>query len=316
MALKYIMDKVAADLGIEQDDASERAVLVDKINEAARDLYSRPDVPISLMECYVRATANKEIALPPFVGELRAIRPGCKDFCSDKWELHTMFPRYNRVEWVNIWKNWRVKGYVPVAIEWTNTAPGTIIYPEIDTDLIITIIGSTDNSNRATDSITMTTASKVWTKSFNNILKISKNKLTTYDVILEDAEGDECAIIYADQLEARYMLADVSEFPNWQCNCEDGTSVMEILYKPILPVMKEDTDFFPVDGFDDVLVIMTKMLYTELEEGKEQRAILMGEKARQLTNQFTQNKTGNIPKRLAFRGRKFIDHSGDGGFYR
>lgn len=308
MSLLQILTEVARKTGVDLTNAGQRGILVDEVNKAAREVYRHKDIPVSLKEVYIRATPNKELALPPFVGELRAIRSGCKDYCTQKWELHTMYPRYNKVEWVNQWKNWRKKGTSPVGIEWLTTAPGTITYPVVDNELTITIVGETANSNKATDNIVMSATSRPWTKTFLNINRIAKNKITEYDVILSDADGNECAIIYADQLESRYQLVDVSEYPTSYgcCTCDDGTNIMELLYKPILPYMSLDTDFFPVDGFDDAIIVKTLQLLTEDEEGKEQRAILMDAKAERLINEASDDKNGHISRKISFKRNPFF----------
>ncbi len=315
MSLGYILEEVSREMGINLSDTRERARLVAHVNKAAKEIYALPDaqLPVQLKEVFVRVTANKELALPPFVGEMRAIRSGCTDYCTDKWELRTMLPRYNKAEWEQQWKNWRHKGYRPVAIEWLNTAPGTITYPVADSSVIVTIQGETENSQNAIDNVTLSATSTSWTKTFSEIKRISKNKVTSYDVVLTDAEGNEFAIIYADQLEARYLLVDVSQYPtNNCCACSDGTYIMEVLYKPYLPVMYNDEDFFPVDGFDDILALATIQLLTEKEEGKEQRAMLMHEKKKMLIRNQAQDKTGNLQKRITFKGnRQFGNHGGN-----
>lgn len=307
MSFGYILNKVAAEKGWNISDSSYRILLTDKINEAARELYRYEDLPVSLKEVFIRTSSNVELALPPFVGELRAIRQGCKDFCSDRWVLHDLVPRYNQQEWTNLWKKWRIKSYVAVAAEFNNTAAGTIVYPVVDDELIITFVGDTANSNRAIDNITMDAATKPWTKTFNNIARIAKNKVTDYDVIIKDADSNEIAIIYADQLESRYLLVDVSQFPTTiNCSCGDGTYIMEILYKPILPKLSNDEDFFPVDGFDDILVNWTLELLTKKEEGKEQRAFLGREEVKILINEITQDKVGATVRKITFKRNPFM----------
>ena len=312
MALGNILTEVARKSGVDLTDTGERNILIDEVNKAAREIYRRSDLPVVLQEVYVRATPNKELALPPFVGEIRAIRQGCKDYCTDKWELHSMYPRYNKDEWINQWKNWRVKGSVPIGIEWTETAPGTITYPVIDNDLVISLVGETANSNRAIDQITVSATSVNWTKTFLNITRVAKNKITDYNVVLTDAAGDECAIIYADQLESQYRVVDVSEYPETLlgcCSCSDGTSIMEVLYKPILPYMYNDDDFFPVPGFDDAIIVKTLQLLTEDEEGKEQRAILMDAKAERLVKEITGDKEGHIKRKMNTKRNPFFKNN-------
>ena len=310
MSFGYILNTVASDLGVDLTNANERALLVSRANQAAREVYRKRDLPVVLKECYIRATSNRELALPPFIGELRAIRQGRTDYCLPQWNLHSMYPRYNKAPWTDMWHNWRDKGFAPIAIEWLNTSPGTIVYPAADSDLVITIVGETENSNRAVDNITVTGTEIRWTKTFLNITRIAKNKVTDYNVILEDADGNECAIIYADQLEAQYKIVDVSQFPDsaWGCcSCSDGTAVMEVLYKPILPWLFLDTDKFPVDGYDDVIVVKTKQLFAEQEQGQEQRAILMDAKADKLIREITEDKEGHLKKRINYGKNKYYD---------
>jgi hypothetical protein len=310
MSFGYILNTVAADVGIDLTNANERALLVSKANQAAREVYRSRDLPVALKEVFVRSTPNKEIALPPFIGELRAIRSGCADehYCTPKWNLHSQYPRYTKVPWEDLWHNWRDKGRTPIAIEWLNTAPGNIIYPAADAELTITIVGETSNSNRAVDNIVVSGTEVAWTKTFLNITRIAKNKVTDYNVILEDADGNECAIIYADQLEASYKIVDVSMYPTWDCcTCDDGTSIMEVLYKPILNLMSADTDTFPVDGFDDVIIVKTKQLIAEQEQGQEERAILMDGKAARMIKEISADKTGHLKKRISYGPNPYYD---------
>lgn len=314
MSLGYILNTVAADCGITLD-TNTRAYLLSKVNEAAREVYRRRDLPIALKEVYIRATANRELALPPFVGELRAVRAGCNSYCTNRWQLTSLYPRYNKEPWAEAWNRWRDKGVSPVAIEWENTAPGTITYPVEDEDLTITIVGETTNSNRAVDNIVVSATSVNWSKTFLNITRIAKNKITDYNVVLSDADGNECAIIYADQLEASYKLVDVSEYPSTgmgEATCPDGTQIMELLYKPILPILSADTDTFPVPGCDDMLIIKTKQLLAEQAPGQEQRAILMDQKADKLARELVDDRTGHIKKKMTIKKSSYLDICYDG----
>ncbi len=303
MSLKYIFTRVASDAGVQPDSNPEqKARLLDIINQAAVEVYENKDLPISLKELYLRANSNKELALPPIVGELRAIRSTLRN---DVWELHDIRPRYQAQDWQNEWKNWIIKGYSCFQTELTNVAPGTITYPVVDEDLEITFVGVTSNSNRAVDTIVMDAVSKNWTKSFIDLIAIRKNKITDYNVTITDADGNEMATLFADQLESRYVIVDVSKYPSLRC-CPDGTFIMEVLYKPRLARMEHDEDTFPVDGFDDVIVLKANQLILEKLEGKEQRAILAYNKVNEQIKKKTEDKTGTIQKRINFKPNKLL----------
>lgn len=298
MPLEYILRQVERKSGMTGSDAGQRAMLLDVINEAAKEIYEKKDLPGCLRECYVRASTNKELALPSFIGELRAVR---STLWNDIFRLQDMRPRYHNRDWENSWKSWRVKGYSPIHTEITNAAPGTITIPTADSSLTVTITGETVDSSRVVDTITMSDTSVAMTKSFTAIRSIVKNKVNDENVTVLDADDNEISTIYADQKEARYLIIDVSAYPNWD-SCPEN--VMEVLYKERLPRMENDYDIFPVDGFDDAIVIKTIQLLTEGEEGKEQRALLMEAKVDAIVERKTNDKTGTYQRKLGFKDQK------------
>ena len=299
MSLAYILRRVCSETGITDPESNpeQKARILDIINVAAIEVYENRDLPISLKELYLRANSNKEIALPSFVGELRAIRQS-DDYQRD-WKLFDIRPRYQNEAWNNLWRNWRIKGYSAYQNEIVNAAPGLITCPVADSTIIITLAGETTISNRAVETVTLSSVSQPWTKSFLDIKSIKKNKVTDYNITLLDADNNELATIFADQLESRYIIVDISQYPNLSC-CLDGTYIMEVLYKPRLSRLERDDDSFPVDGFDDVIVLKTKQLIAEAQPGNEQRAILAHQKVEEQIRKKTEDKIGTLQKRIKF----------------
>lgn len=309
MALDYILRRVRSETGMTEEN--QRAYLVDKINEAADELWESKDLPVVLKECCVRANSDRQLALPAFVGELRAIRGACSDDIDyhARFSLKDIRPKYVETEWKRLWNNWRIIGEAPTCIEITETAPGEVIVEEADDELEITITGSTASSNRVSEVITMTSGTMEWTKSFMDIVSIRKNKTSETDVLINDAAGNELSIIYSDQLEAKFLIVDISRYPySGHCQCPDGSYVTEVLYKPRRPHFQEDTDVFPLVGYDDVIVLKTKQLLAEEEEGKETRALLMHEKAKMLIDQKVQDKTSVTKKGLTWGRNPLMQH--------
>lgn len=321
MSLGYILKRVEADAGISSPDLNpeQRDWLVDIVNEAAGEIYDEEDLPLALQECYIKPTSGTRISLPPFVGEIRAIRS--KRY-NDLWKLSDIRARYNSTDWPEKWNKGRVIGILPIAVEVTNEAPGSVNVAAADPTLVVTLTGQTDVSNNDVDSITCTDLKVDGQKSFTSFRAISKNKIIHQDVIIKDADGQEIAIIYADQKESRYLLMDISKHPNIS-DCADGTFVMEVLFKPRLPQLYFDEDTFPVPDFDDVVILRTRQLLAELKPGQEQRAILMFQKGQRKINKKTDNRDGTIEKRLGWernplhglyrRGRFF--HRGSSHWY-
>lgn len=298
MSLYNILRKVRSDSGMNSPllNVEQNAQLIDKINEAADEIYSMKDLPVTLQEVYVRATNDQRISLPPFVGEIRAIRSVEYD---NQWTLHDLRPRYNSLDWPNKWNKARIIGEFPTKDEEENIAPGTINYPVVDATLTVTIVGETANSNRGIDSIIQTGVSTVWIKTFTAIRAIRKNKITDYNVVINNADGEEIAVIYADQLESRYLVLDISMYPNIQ-TCDDGIIVFEVLFKPRLNRMENDEDSFPVSGYDDIIALRTKQLLLEDQEGKEAQAILKYEKSKVRLKEKTEDKVGTTEHMLQF----------------
>lgn len=306
MGLDYIIRRVAKYAGMTayNTNLAQRAVLLDIINQAADEIYSRGDLPIQLREVYIRSTSNKELTLPTFVGELRAIR---SSFWNDKWELQSMAQRYMQSEWKTTWKNWRIVGESPVNADIANASPGTIEIAAADPTVVVTLVGETNDSNRAKETVILSSTSVAWTKSYFSYLRIYKNKITDTNIILKDNAGLELAILYADQLESRYLIVDVSQYPDLTgSECPDGTYAMEVLYKPRRNILYYDEDCFPLDGYDNIIVLKAKQILTEDEEGKEDRAFLMHQKSEMRLTQTIEDKSGPIQKRVRFKRNSML----------
>jgi hypothetical protein len=313
MNLAYILRRVESSAGISSPELNpeQRDWLVDIINEAAEEIYQEKDLPLAPKEVDVRITSDYRIALPPFVGELRALRT--KRY-NDKWTLADIRTRYNTVDWPEKWNKVRYISIDPIATEITNTAPGTIEVAEADADLVISITGETDDSNNACDTITMDAVSKSWTSNFNVIKSITKNIITRQNVVISDADDQEIAVIYADQREARYAIVDISAYPAIQ-ECADGTFVMEVLYKPRLPYLYYDEDTFPIPDFANTVVLRTKQLLAEDKPGQEERALLMFKKSERKIAKMSNNRTGTEQTKLSRPRNPFYGYFRRRGYY-
>lgn len=298
MPLSYILRRVSAEAGISNPtlNTEQKAALLDIINQAAEEVYENKDLPVSLLETYLKADSNKELALPSYIGELRAVR---STLWNDSWKLQDIRPRYQSRDWEDMWNSWRLKYYSPVQLEITNSAPVTIIYPVIDTALNITIIGETTQSNRTIETKSITATSLVSTNSFLSFTRIAKSKVTDYNVTIKNADAVELAVIYADQLESRYAIVDVSQYPDLTC-CSDGTYIVEVLYKPRLARLEKDEDSFPVDGMDNLIIAKSKQILAENEEGAETRALMVDQKIKDTIKRKTEHKLGTFQKKMKF----------------
>lgn len=280
--LSYILRRVKAQAGINalELNPEQRAFLLDYINEAASELWESTDLPGSLQEVFVNATPRGRISLPAFVGKLRAVRH-CKH--NGFIKLVDIRSRYVGQDWVEKWNKFRVISTGPLANEITNAAPLQYRYPEANSDVSVTVHGSTESSNNASETITMTSAVMNGTVNFVEIRSISKEEPSEYNLSIVDVNGNDLSLIYADQRIPEYITIDISAYPNWQSCCAGGEYAIEVLYKQKLPLFLNDTDEFPVADYDDIIVLKTKQLLAEEQEGQEERAALMYAKAKDKT---------------------------------
>lgn len=278
MPLAYILRRVQSAAGISSPDlnAEQNSLLLDIINEAADEIYTELDLPLVLREVTVQVDNEYRICLPAFVGKIRAIRD---TRFNGLWSLRDVRPRYTQVDWPEKWDKFRYIGESAVVREPANATPGTLEIHAVDAEAIVSLVGQTEYSNREVNSVTMDAVEKSWTTSYLEINAIRKNKITNHNIEVYDSDGNEIALLYADQLESLYQVVDVSQYPNIS-DCSDGTFFMEVLYKPRLPRMENDNDAFPVSGYDDAIVLKAKQLIAEDEKGGEQRALLMHEKTK------------------------------------
>lgn len=303
MPLDWILTKVASDYGASNLDGNPdvKALLIDVINEAAEEVYEQKDLPGCLREVFIRTQSDTELALPYFVGELRAMREAETQI---PWSFIDLRPRYHEYNWKHEWKSWRLKGTSALQLGITVATPPILKIPVSNNDLTVTVVGSTVNAARVIEATVMDNTTIELDNAFTEINSITKNILGNHNVSVEDSEENVLSEITNDVLEARYVIVDVSRYP-WS-----GTSgdcfIMEVLYKLKLKRLENLDDVFPVEGFDKVIAIKALQILTEGQEGKEDRALLMDAKATRLINQKLEHKEGTTNKLIQFKPNKLL----------
>jgi hypothetical protein len=251
-----------------------------------------------LRELYLRTESDTELALPHFVGELRAVR---EQESRIPWNLLDLRPRYHVANWKHEWNNWRIKGTSPLQLGITVATPPIAKIAVADDDLEVTILGSTTSQARVKETVTMDDTEKEFTKAFTDIFSITKNILGDHNVTIEDSEENELSVIPNDVLESRYVIVDISQYPYTTTVVDSDCYIMEVLYKMKLKRMENLDDVFPVEGFDNVIILKARQLLAEGQEGKEERALLMDSKATRLIDRKTEHKEGTTTKHINFK---------------
>ena len=312
MAFDYILRRVASEAGLSNLlNTEQQTHIVDIINEAAEDLYETQDLPGCEREILLRVPSNMMIALPPYIGEPRAFRQRSANTDSeyhDLWRAFGMRSRYveSAVSWSQSWKSFRRKGYSPIQRNLSNAAQLTLTIPTAESTAVITVTGSTAESNRVSEDVTMSATSVATINSFVSIERIGAASLRTGNVTISDADGNVLAILYNDRLYTRYLILDVSRFPR-QGGLTDGSFLMEMLYLEPLRRMENAGDTFPVDGFDTIIVNRALELLAERVDGQEKRALLLNAKVTGLINKKVGSKDADLEKPIEFKANPLHD---------
>jgi len=276
MPVKYILAQAGNKMGLNPADTRQRAVLLRFLNEAAAELYTQSDMVGSMVEQCFKVNGDQTIALPDYVGQLRAVR----EFNSQiPWHINQMRPRYNTNNWKDMWRNWRIKGQQTLMRSIRNEGPLIITVDTVETpSLIITVAGLTDTASNLTENVTMSATSVSTVNSFNDVTLACKDRINNYDVLVTDIDGMVLTIIPNNRLEASYLIIDVSTLPWSTVSNSKQDHYVEILYKKSLPWLYNDGDEFPARGCDNILVNKILQLWAE-EQGKADMAAAYDQKA-------------------------------------
>lgn len=277
MSLGYILKQVGVKMGLSPAAADQRATLLRFVNEATAELYTQSDMDGSLLEQVWRVNGDQTIAVPAYVGQIRAMREADTMIA---WHLNQARPRYNTSNWQDMWRNWRMKGLGPLHTSVRNQSVVTVTVGNVETPPIsVTISGSTPTASRINEVLVMDALTKTTTNPYNDIVQFSKDRANNYDVVMTDVDGLELSVIRNDMLEAQYQIIDVSLCP-W-LNIATGTldHYLEVLFKRALAWMSEDGDeFLDTSVYDNVIVNKCLQLWAE-EQGKAEEALAYDAKA-------------------------------------
>ena len=308
MSVEYILDRFGKKVGMLPSDTSQRALLLDYLNEAAQELYEQSDMPGCLEEAEFYVQGDKTIAMPSDVYTIRAIRE--KSGTNVPWETEPLTARYRENNWASDNNKFRVKGYSPLKVSLPTSITGAvngtnrlvvrtygITTASDDYEVVIKtpyserFLVSVTNISAVTNAVssvlnTLAPADGVVISDVVSFLRTNKPTTTIGKVQLLDYAdyyaSPSVETIYAEipsnRMESRYLIVDVSEFPFSSTAAQDDSHTLQVLYKKTLPRLQNDTDEFPAPGYDNVLVSKCMELFLE-EQGKLEEAIMHDRKA-------------------------------------
>lgn len=269
------------------DKVKQRDVILNYVNRSAQDLYNELEADALMREVVLAVPADMQVTMPPFIGDLRGMR---EYNWANTFSLNEIgVPRYTSDTWKFKWRNWTLKGKIPLANSITNAGPLTFLSSSLDnSNVTINIVGTTALANRITESIIVNATSVTSINSYSDITSISSPTTPRgCDIIVQDATGNTLAILYNNEAKTKYILVDVSTY-SWIAAVGDGiTSLVETLYKTKFYKLFNDTDEFPADGFDDAIAYRALVLWCQGKEGKETDAMLYNNLAKSVLDSNT-----------------------------
>lgn len=276
MAVGDILTRAGQKIGLNKDNPEQRITLLRFLNEAAREAFPQADVAGTLMEQCFKINGDQTLTLPYYVGWPRAVR---QLDSGQAWHLNMMRPRYNQFNWVDAWRNIRIKNQQALMTSVTNSSFGVVTVPEVETpSVVVTLSGPTATASLINETIVMDKTSKQSKNQFLDYVAVKKDRRNNFDVTLSDVDGKQLTIIPNVCLEAKYQILDVSTCPWLPQNTSIISNYMELLYKKALLPLYDDADEYPAFNYDDVLVNKMMQLWCE-EQEKTEKAIAYDTKA-------------------------------------
>jgi hypothetical protein len=262
-------------LGINPNDNHQRSIMLGYLNEGAQELYEESDMVGSLVEDSFYVQGNKTIALPSNVSSIRAVREMESKY---PWNLSSLTERYTYNSLEQDDRTWRIKGYEPFKVTPSSFASMKATATQAMTDISLTVIGTRSDASRFVETVDMDATSNTFSTTFTSIESIIKSDICTYDISIKESDDTVVAVIPNNEKESQYLIVDVSEFPWESTAAQDDQHTLEVVYKKKLPYLSKDSDEFPADGYDNIIVNKVMQLYME-EQGKIEEAMLYDKKA-------------------------------------
>lgn len=315
MALNNILLDVASVLGLDITDEDERLYYIQKINEAAEEIYTSNDLPGSIKEQIFQLDddENYQVSFPYYVDKIRAIR--YYNTNGGKITIEDLRPRYHQNRWGGQFEiKFRIKtGSACLAKDITNAGPLTFSLPTGKTeadDITINVVGKTSDSEKVQETIVLVagTASITTVGAFERADTIIKNGLNTYDISIKDIDDDELGVIPNSELRPSYTIVQIREDDfALQNNNSFPLNTVEVLYKTRFTPFRNLFDEFPCPGCDKIIFWKFCEHYAAYKPGMEQRAFAAAGKVVQLIKELADNDESGKSLRVEFGSNKMFD---------
>jgi hypothetical protein len=302
-------------MGLDPSVTGERNTLLRFVNEAALELYHISDMAGTLQEQYFKILPNQTIALPAYVGQVRAMRQAESQVAM---KLSQLRPRYNEFNWQDEWRNYRLKGLQTLQTSLQNQSNVVLSVAAVENPpAVIHISGPSFGSAMLSETITMSSTSIQSVNQYLDVTSFTRTQVGQYDVVMSDIDGNQISYLASNQLRAQFQVLDISAAP-WIGPLANGLyGWVEVLFKSAMITFQNDTDEFPAPGYDNVIVNKALQLWYE-EQANPQIAMAYYQKANQLLAQIHEDAnrgTDDVVSMCAFPHDKVTHRTGFGRDY-
>lgn len=308
-----IITELAAELGRNLQNDTDRRWLLHQINSAARELYFTDDIRGCEQEqLFQLGTTDQQIALPWYVQDVIAVR----DYDTRRTVQQVdMRPRYARSGWKKPYLNspyrqWRQKGDSALSkslLDETQLTFTLVGGQAADKPFNIYVSGSNSTSSRVVEMLEFAVGdtAKTTSKFFENVAQIRKSAaMIGFDIAVTNGDGEEVSYLPNHVLTTKFTLVQVLDRDETIAQ----TQLVEVLFKKLYEPFVLDTDAFTAgDIYDKVIYWKTLEHVFAKQDGKEDKAAMCGNKAQSLLNNIISNSAGSIEMEVDFGPNPTLD---------
>jgi len=276
---------------------TERLSIVEKINDACREIWDSTDLMESTDEKIFDINVDSQtVTLPHFCENIRKMRyfDGRQTINIDDQRN-----RYNDSPSNELWPfKCRLKKRSPLVRDIDNFTrlKFTLALAE-SSDFTISISGQTTNSSKSNEVINVPAGTLTFESAFDyvNVTNIVKSRVTTYDILVSDGNDTQLSFIPNNLLLCKYIviqLIDQVDTTNYA-----SFSSVEAHYKLKYEPMYNDYDEFAFGDKYDMAVV-----WKFLEQNKNSyiEAAAAQVKCSQVINQIRENEEVGIKRKINF----------------
>ncbi len=304
MSLATIANFVQTDAGVPADTFQDLAFLYDRINRSAEEIYTKNDLPKSLMEVYVSINSNngESFTLPDYVKEIRGVRRPMYDTKNGMTFTSTV-PRYAKQTWGDLaLDNFRLVGYSPTRKDISLEQDITVeISRALDKEVAVIVIGNTEEEQGVIQEIIFPvgTLSVTFSSLFTEITSVVKREFffATVTGTEENTPGSPLFTIPANQNESYFVRIQIQDQYMFQQVLNQWN--FELLFKRRLPIMySPNSEFIVPRVYDQCIAWYTIAQYIK---GADDSAMYMSKCVNRLAELNSEQERGQkVPMNVSY----------------